>query len=249
MNDKNDNTPSSKDAILDELESIKGLLDDSFDDDDELSIDIPILDDVVQHDDNASSESLLDLDQIFEEESITETLSSAVNTEPSTSTINDEIVDFSDDTFTELELDNLEFENVDDIEIPSFKLEPQTDGVEIENADSIESTNTTTNTSPSDAHDPHLRHADHHAQSDSGEPESLPIDEDQEDLFADEEPQDATANTAPSQDSNDDEPNLEFIIQDIVDEMIPHIEDELRQRLSSYSSETIKALAKKHLEH
>ncbi|WP_276206919.1 hypothetical protein [Oceanicoccus sagamiensis] len=41
--------------------------------------------------------------------------------------------------------------------------------------------------------------------------------------------------------------DIDLLIQEIVDEFIPAIEDELRQRLSQCSPAVIKSLAQKHL--
>lgn len=248
MNDNNDNlSPSPKTAILDELESIKGVLDDSFDDDDDLSIDIPILEDVVQHADDSSATSLLDLDQIFEEDSIADGVSEPAEPVETTSleenthleSISDIIdTEFSDDEFTALELDNLEFDDLaTDIEIPSFKLNNQSEDKTEDKLD--------TNTVVAITDNAAIEYET--VLDESIEPET-PLEsfseEEQEDMFVDVEP---TELVTDSSDSDEEEPDMEFLIQDIVDEMIPQIEDELRRRLSTYSSSVIKELAKKHL--
>ena len=47
--------------------------------------------------------------------------------------------------------------------------------------------------------------------------------------------------------TTDDDINIDFLIQEIVDEFIPLIEDKLRQSLSQSSPELIRQLAKQHL--
>ena len=267
MNDNHDNSsPSPKTAILDELESIKGLLDDSFDDDDDLSIDIPILEDVVnQADDNATS--LLDLDQIFDEDTPLDDTSTSVaepaeihsldkNTEQES--LLDELGEsgepteidneFLEEEFTSLELDNVAFDDLGtDIAIPSFTLATETDG--IASTTSIPNTISEMDASNDIASDDDEVESEPVQQGLLGTEQSSTLEKEQDDLFADDAAESSlaieTANASTL--DNDEEPDLQFLIQDIVDEMIPQIEDELRRRLSTYSATAIKQLAGKHV--
>ncbi len=208
MSSNNEQSPpekTSKTDLLDELESIKGLLDDDLD------IDIPILDDVVNNDPEPDTQSheaesledkpaeLLDLNSIFDDE---------VDESPEESIV-----------------DRLNLKDLNtNITIPDFKL----DAAAIENADSeaipddmMDTLEATTPLSPEDPD----------------------YEEEQEEMFAEFE----MAPPADESPALEEAVDMDLLIQEIVDEFIPTIEDQLRQRLTQCSPAVIKELAKKHL--
>ncbi len=188
---------TTKNDILDELESIQNLLVDEagteisdneadpgildFDElDDDLELDIPILDDVVTEtlaEQSKTSPKLLNLDDIFDADapSITADNSEAKN-------------DHTQGHYEDVALENTE----------------------------------------------HFRHSDFgsdisHPEADFNSQPGVLVEETDQ------------AKTADKQ--------LEFIIQDLVDEFIPMMEDRLRQRLSQCEPEIIRQLSKKYLNY
>lgn len=74
-------------------------------------------------------------------------------------------------------------------------------------------------------------------------PEDPGYEEEQEEMFTEFE----MAPHATSSPAAEEEVNMDLLIQEIIDEFIPTIEDQLRQRLSQCSPAVIKQLAEKHL--
>ncbi|MEE8059312.1 MAG: hypothetical protein V3T17_15970 [Pseudomonadales bacterium] len=215
---------TSADELLGQLESIKDLLEDAnFADD--LDIDIPILDDVVTGEHNRdNNSSLLDINRNFDE---------------------DDDGDKDSILTTELNLDNLDT----NITIPSFKLsatlsnasptlktaaDNPLDNVTLPDTEPTASTGVEADLSA-------------HIDDNSPDYQREEPQEEQQDQSAQKPPPDhlpspkiqaITANNF----------DIDLLIQEIVDEFIPVLEDQLRQRLSDCSPLVLQQLAEKHLQ-
>lgn len=238
------NSQGSTDSLLDELESIKDLLEESSLDedalDDDLDIDIPILDDVVPGDDNPGASAgnhLLDLQAIFDEDETAPAQPSQVSSET-----------------------QLNFEGLDiDVEIPSFKLTVEnSEAGQLPPDNEIPTLSTqsgpTTRTEPAELILPDEVNLLPTVSTAAAEPTvddipATPVPEVPvlEPLV---EPAPLKAGTpAPEASQAPKSPDLDvdLIIQELVDEMVPVMEDKLRQRLASYPAEIIRQLASKYL--
>lgn len=260
MSSKDDKAPPSNDpesSLLDELESIRGLLDDNIEQDfddldlDELSIDIPILEDVVDKP-ASSGPSLLDLEHIFDDE-ITDLGTVAADTsnhlaetaDSNGTPIKNETIDLSSPLMDELDIDELSLESMDlesadlndldiDIDIPDFTADTQTpvSKVAVDDEQWL-------------ADDPLLD-----GQPDETDSYHPAAGEIQETLFPDpsSKPDNPHQESLSTAEPGTEPVNLDFMIQEIVDELIPQIEDELRKRLSNCSATVIQQLAKQYLD-
>jgi hypothetical protein len=217
---------TSNDESFDDLDD---LSDDDFDADD-LNIDIPILEDVVDHKIIASSSSedkasppILDLATIFEDPIIESEL---------------DVIESNPET---LDLEELNLSELDPaIEIPKFNLstapteEDQTKPV---NDAEQPATVTTLDGTPTLIADDALIFDDDPIADKTSQPISHTGS------------QDSNARTIADEQVKkpiSDKPiNIDLLIQEIVDDYIPVIEDQLRQRLSQYSPEAIQQLAEK----
>lgn len=203
-NDDSSCAKTSNNDLLNELESIKGLLDKERD------VEISMLDDVVDNPAQIQAASqaglaaaaeknnsdLLDLIRIFDdsEVSIVNRLNRKdLNTNPT-------ILDFKLDTSA---TDNADIELIDDQPLSAYS-EPQTIPLS---------------------------------------PEDPDYEEEQEEMFAEHE----MAPSCSSVDSSliDNDFNIDLLIEEIIDEFIPAIEDKLRQRLSQCYPAAINQLAEK----
>ncbi len=206
----------STDNFLDELESIKDILEQS---DIEDELDIPILDDVIGSEASSSTNStpsdsessslkssddeadLIDIDSVFDDDEELDDKSALENADP-------EQTSLEGDNPAE---SNLDFDGLDtSLTIPSFKLSVT-----------------------------HSDNSDEQAESDN---QTLELTESPLEHI----------DVAPSQqqssfNASSSDFDLDIVIQEIVDELIPVMEDQLRQRLSEQSPETIKQLAEKYL--
>ena len=270
MSSNDDYSPHSKtakDSFLNELESIKGLLEDNLDDD--LEMNIPILDDIVSTTDDDGNEhpaSLLNLDALFGEDN--HNVISADKAQP-------DLVAKSAFEGRELDLDDLEFEfdeleNNAELDLdalgdldndPDNDLELDLGHLDINIDIPAFKLKTTLSDTPSDT--PSDNSAD--------EKPSLPDNDDYIQWITDSLPEmetfsasttvsaannprdtgfDATGSNALAPDEGGANAlDLTLLIQEIVDEFIPLAEDQLRQRLSQCSPQVIKQLAKKYLDH
>jgi hypothetical protein len=192
----NDNTcmplKSSKEELLGELESIKGLLDESTEElifsQPQPSIDIPVLSDVI-----SSEQSSGDVSQW------------QVSSEPTSSELNlDSMSDQELNAILDTELDLTDLDQ--HIDIPHFTL-----------------------LAASEEEQAYNEHQEEHSQTLTTELTATP------------------EHTAPKNIHFETNFDLEFIIQEIVDESIPLIESQLRERLSACSPEMINQLAKKYV--
>jgi hypothetical protein len=259
--ENNDDKPAptaAKNDLLEELESIKGLLDDSFDDDLDLSFDIPILDDVVAESDSLSDGegALLDLQDIFNDAELEEDLgkSDDQSAEPAPAELALDNLKLADYELEDLELDD----DSSNIDIPDFDLETV-----INNSD-IQPTNT-----PSSSENGNLNEEVQATEAVDSLSESIG-QPDEENIWLEDDPVADQLSPSPSitetafkeeeqhllfddselQKNANEQPevDLDFLIQELVDEFIPQIEDQLRRRLSSCSASVIKGLADKHLD-
>lgn len=253
-------SPKAGNDLLDELESIRGLLDDSIDDDEQNpGIDIPILDDVVPPAESPlhADTELLDLEHIFDEpEATAPEAGHALGAEAARPSPTSPLAGMSLDDLelTEFGLEGLDLDELDiGIEIPDFKLQAEI-------------------SDPSDRGQPTaapLAASGSPLLDDPGDFEDLStsladdlalLDDDPELWLEDDPVADAADNPGPTQDDHQQPPllaeppaaaeppiDLEFLIQDIVDDFIPRIEDQLRRRLSACSAAVIQQLAEKHL--
>ena len=250
-------TPPTRKALLSELESIKNLLNDNgFDQDeldsDDLDIDIPILEDVVGDGpvpaDTASD--LLDIKAIFDDE-LGDTTESDEALYPEETQLNFEGLDTS-------------------VEIPSFKL--SLNSVTIHSPTELLDEELEDDTQPEmaeptdaavlpsqDADDEQCLESEQ-LEIISSEPEMplleglLMLDEPEELIADDEEvdraeqrPAPAAATATASSPLTPSDFDLELTVQELVDEMVPLIEDKLRQRLSSLPEDLVLQLADRYL--
>ena len=242
------NPKSPADDLLGELESIKDLLEDtvldndlisdsnpdehidpdshidadsSFDDD--LDIDIPILDDVVVDKDAAESPLLLNLEAIFDDDA--EIAAPKINS-PGVSNVelSQPEVTGAEEYSLDAELNLADLDT--DISIPDFKLSTATSDDKPE---------------PDLANDYIDDNSHEHLQDEASQQE--PLHEEHEERFGyqDEAPTEPTAGPL----STDADFDIELLIQELVDDFIPTLEDKLRQRLSQCTPEVIRELAKK----
>jgi hypothetical protein len=239
--------PNDSNDLLDELESIRGLLDDSIADDEHAGMDIPILDDIVPATESTlnSPTDLLDLQHIFDEtESVASTDSNDATSLPLAGMALDNL------ELTEFGLEGLDLNDLDiDVEMPNFKLqaeilEPQhheaeaADGATPDDSiDDVDSSLTDDLALLDD--DPDLWLEDDPIADAVDTPAVAEGDQQQQEQLFDEPPVSAEPIEPPI--------DLDFLIQDIVDEFIPQIEDQLRRRLSACSATVIQQLAEKHL--
>jgi hypothetical protein len=262
-NDDKPSPPETSNDLLDELESIRGLLDDSIDDDEQsLSIDIPILNDVVPAPESPlhADTELLDLQHIFDEPAADPKPGPFNSTDATSPSLDSTLAGMALDDLelTEFGLEGLDLDNLDiDIEIPDFKLQAEIsdpEGNEQPAADPIAATASTLLDDTSDLEDlgnslaydlalldedPELWLEDDPIADTTDSPSLAEgCQKEQEELFAE---------PPASADSAEPPIDLEFLIQDIVDEFIPQIEDQLRRRLSDCSAAVIQQLAEKHL--
>lgn len=259
--------PSSKGELLDELESIKDLLEESSLDEDDLDagldIDIPILDDVVG-DDPSSSNPLLDLKSIFDddEELDTDDIDDGDiphrNSENLDTTHSETAAAATvEDHEHQLDLEGLDTE----IEIPTFKLTlGTTEAIVDEPANAEVQVSELLLSTDADVHTPdHPVPAMPEDVTNTGNNASTA------------DPSPTTAASAllqiTSMDTSfdkhalppqDDSPSaaspfahidLDQLVQELVDEFIPVIESRLRQRLAHYPDDIIRQLAEKHLKN
>lgn len=257
-----DKSEQKTDSLLDELESIKDLLEESsldetelndidlteVDLDSDLNIDIPILDDVVPASQQAqqAASDLLDLKAIFDDDDEDASAPAPEPGQQSADKAHDE---------TQLNFDGLDV----DIDIPSFKLSLQEDPA---NGATTEAARVDIPTLAEPAEQNDLEAP--------GEPEAQQDTLTQTLSNLDDIPilepvtPPATTDLTPAPQTTPIEPpteppttpassgtavivDIDLLIQELVDEMVPVMEDRLRQRLSSYPADIIQQLAKKYL--
>lgn len=270
-------TKSPKDDLLDELESIKDLLEE-HDLDDDLDIDIPILDDVVgaaaKAAENAQSEStLLDLETIFDDNADDHLSPSGSDERQAPPELSEEIESLDSEESAGPAVgdipeptNGLNFDHLDTrVAIPSFSLSSAANLADVPAASEASSTE------PVDT-DPLETLAIPPAQEAPAVialKSSLPKDEEQEEMFPAQEsespgatlraemgqaanakmPSDAaTARSSPDARYHSSQDfSIDLLIQELVDEFIPAVEDKLRQRLSECEPQVLRELAEKHL--
>ncbi|MEH6556477.1 MAG: hypothetical protein V7459_04580 [Oceanicoccus sp.] len=228
--DNSEPRPSSssvaKNAFLDELESIKDVLDD-------IEADVPLLNDVVSD----------------EQQQLTKNYPEKVQATNEKSDLPANILDLysifdndaeNGDILSELDLN--EFDT--NVDIPEFSLQTVS-------ADDIPTLQVADDDSepftfPDDSSEDHLLSelsaagADDSAEIDAIH--SAEYQEEQQEFFPS-----VDSSTHPAEIINDqyDDFDLELLIQEVVDDVIPTLENELRKRLSLCSPELIKRLAEK----
>lgn len=264
-NDDAQHPKPPKESLLEELELIQGLLNDrrgtTLNDDFNLDIDIPILEDVVIPDqpDNSSQSSLLNLQSIFDEDSNEETIKPlepnpllAAQPEPESKWLDQTKDNLEQPTDTTSEspatsFSKLDFAHLDtDIEIPSFRLEST-----LVTTDATYSTQISTAASenldesyPWSNNPPPTPDSNDIELATNSELESLELESEETHIHYADKDHFTQNKTTVAEDSI----NVDLLIQEIVDELIPDIEHELRQRLSQYSPDVILELAEKYLD-
>ena len=249
---------SPKAELLGELESIKGLLEDEL----ELDINIPILSDVVAADGSQQQPGdLLDLNSIFEDDdaepsplaaplSASSTLqlslpptpvsparSTELYGEPSAPSLAESYPE-QQATTTDTSFEGLEDYSLDDLNLDDLNLE----GLDLEDLDaSIKIPSFKLSTALSNQL---LTEQDKTDATDLFEALTDASSEEQEDMFFH---ADSIA-PAPDIGTTGKTIELDLLIQEIVDDFIPAIEDALRKKLSQCSADVIQQLAEKHLQ-
>ena len=244
---------ASRDNLLDELESIKDLLEDSSLDDEALDagldIDIPILNDMVppgQGDAGAAGGSLLDLKTIFDDDI------DADAKEPEAAPEMQAKDAVPGDTAPGDAETQMDFEGLDtDIEIPSFKLavtsEPEPAPLDTTHtpAEPQATAEPATVFTPDPLKDLELPTL-------NDQPESAPATDwefPEDDVIAEDAASMQPLQEAAPEQAPDIEVDIDFLIQEVVDEVIPLVEDQLRQRLAGYPAEVIRQLAEKYVKN
>lgn len=229
-----DPSSAAKNTFLDELESIKGILDDHQS---ETQTDVPLLNDVVSNDHQAVAENhpqsaqtssensdpplnLLDLHSIFGNEAGNDDILSALNLDGLDTNI--DIPQFNLQTVSTDDIPTLQVAD-DDAEPFAFPDDYSEDCL---------------------SSDQSATGADNFVTDDVID--SAEYREEQQEFFpsvdSDTQPVEVVAEII--NDQNDDF-DLELLIQEVVDEVIPTLENELRKRLSLCSPQLIKRLAEK----
>mgnify|MGYP000058899769 CR=1 FL=1 len=283
---------SPKEALLDELQSIKGLLDDDVPSN--LNIEeIPILEDVVLENvvlegsaledstpenvpeesanqplsktaaPNAKDEGLLDLDSIFEgdltdtehlEDDLSQRQINADNVDANT-LINDDLAaeDLEEDNdIASLDLSALGLETDLTTEtLSSHEQNPDEKLIADEPELELPILSATQTTQPSPENERYQEEQDELFPELTSALTLTPnteITTDQQPLELGTIPLQQTDTNAAELHPITNEMDVELLIQEIVDELIPTIEDQLRQRLSKCSTRIIQQLAAKHLD-
>jgi hypothetical protein len=232
--DNSEPLPSSssaaKNAFLDELESIKGILDDHRN---ETEADVPLLNDVVSDEQQQTTKN--------RPEKVP-----ATNEKPDRPDNNLDLYSIFDNEaenssiLSELDLNGLDT----NIDIPEFSLQ----AVSADDIPTLQVTddNSEPFTFPDDYSEDHLFSELSTASSDnSAEGDAIhaaDYKEEQQEFFPS---VDSSTQSAEIIDDQNDDFDLELLIQEVVDDVIPTLENELRKRLSLCSPELIKRLAEK----
>ena len=236
--------PTAKDALLDELESIKGLLDDYIDFEGDTETNIPVLSDIVKTGSKPTT-----VYQPWEEHPDAEASEQTDQHSNSPPELNAPVCRETDD---EVILSEFNLDGIDtNVPIPAFNL--QQSSVEATQAQSTGSDEAELFSFPDEYSDDSVapkaissdaaENPNHRYESVSSVQHPPTV---QQKVQLDELPTMKTA-TMPAMSMNDEQENLDLdlLIQEVVDEMIPTLENALRTRLSRGSAELIKRMAER----